>query len=295
MKKSIRHQPVMVNEVLFYLIGNDPGVYVDATVGLGGHTGAILGSLTSESRVLGIDLDGDALEFAREKLREYGERVTLVEGNFVDIPEILSRFGIEKVDGILFDLGLSSFQLASGRGFSYRSSSRLDMRFGGGARYSAYDVVNRFGERELSDIFYRFGEERFSRRIAKEIVTRREKAPIETSDELAKVVVSCVPGRVAVKSLSRVFQALRIFVNNELENLSVALSVLPDLLNPNGRICVISYHSLEDRIVKNRFKELISSGMFLALTKKPVSPGIFEVQANRRSRSAKLRCILRKE
>lgn len=294
MKKSIQHQPVMVNEVLFYLIGNDPGVYVDATVGLGGHTKEILRSLTSESRVLGIDLDRAALEAAKHNLREYGERVTLVEGNFVDTPKILSRFGIARVDGVLLDLGLSSFQLASDRGFSYRSSSRLDMRFGKGARYSAYDVVNRFGEKMLSDIFYRFGEERFSRQIAKKIVARRKRSSIETSDELAKIVTSSIPGRGAVKSLSRVFQALRIFVNDELENLATALSVLPDLLNPNGRICVISYHSLEDRIVKRRFKELASSGGFLALTEKPVSPGISEVQENRHSRSAKLRCILRK-
>lgn len=296
------HTPVLVEKVLEYLITKPDGVYVDATLGGGGHSEKILERLFPTGVLIGIDADKDALEFS--KLR-FGERVLLVQSNFSHLSQILSDLNIPKVDGLLFDLGISSRQIDSAqRGFSFSSDAKLDMRFDSRQELDAQYVVNSYREEELSRIFWQFGEEKFSRRIAKKIVDSRTTKSIDTTLELAEIVKSVVNAKFLNKSLARIFQAIRIEVNQELEALKVALKSSLIHLNPAGRLVVISYHSLEDRIVKSFFKEFSTPSrditwkltgiettkpLLRVLTKKPILPDEKEISQNVRSRSAKLR------
>ena len=305
MRLASYHTPVLREEALALLITTTGGHYVDATLGGGGHAEAILQRLDPTGTLTALDTDSDAIRFARTRLAPFGGRVILVHENFRNISSVLSERGLRQVNGILFDLGVSSYQIDEpSRGFSYRANERLDMRLDRGEALDAHSVVNRYGERELATIFWKYGEERASRVIARAIVRHRKAATIDTTNQLAAVVESVVGDRHLVKSLARVFQALRIKVNNELESLQTALDQALPLLSPGGRLVVISYHSLEDRIVKETFKRAaarsVASGTKLApdvkveptlkiLTKKPLQASLIEKEDNPRSRSAKLR------
>jgi len=284
--KERRHLPVLVDEVSSVLFNKIDGIYIDCTIGEGGHSEKILHMLSDNGRLIGIDLDPAALESARERLSSLGNCV-FINDNFRNIRKIINNNSIAEIDGVLFDLGISSLQLESPeKGFSFSRNGPLDMRFGAGTRLKASTLVNNLSFEELSDIFWKYGEEPQSRIIAKEIIREREKKPIETTAELGELIERTVRFRGRIHPATRVFQALRIAVNDELENLKSGLSEAIDCLKPGGRICVISFHSLEDRIVKNEFR---TNSHLKALTKKPVTPGEQELGANPRSRSAKLR------
>ncbi|MDQ7038889.1 MAG: 16S rRNA (cytosine(1402)-N(4))-methyltransferase RsmH [Aquificota bacterium] len=283
------HVPVLLEEATDLLTGNRGKVYLDCTLGGGGHARRILEKVP-DSYLIGIDLDEDVIEVAVGNLKEFEGRFSVYKANFRDLDLVLREEGIEKVDGILFDLGVSMFQIKSERGFSFQRDSPLDMRMDKDQKLTAYDVVNRYPEGELERILREYGEERLSGRIARAIVRRREKKPIETTGELVDVVLSVYPERLKhgrIHPATRVFQAIRIEVNRELENLKTALEKTPELLNPGGRIVVISFHSLEDRIVKRFLKE--RADVFKILTKKPITPSDEEIRVNPASRSAKLR------
>lgn len=304
------HEPVLVREVLEYLITSPDGVYVDATVGGGGHAKAILESVSARACVICFDRDSDAIAESRKRLQQWEAQIRYVWDIFSTIRDRLHELSIDSVDGILFDLGVSSFQINSKeRGFSYQQNTSLDMRMDRRSGKTAADILTTYGEDELADIFYFFGEERKSRRIAKNIVNERAKRAITTSGELADIVRASVGERHYVKSLARIFQALRIEVNGELEHLTKALSDTTHSLHSGGRLVIISYQSLEDRIVKNFLKERSSSRKpaddplarrdieiepdFRLLTKKPIVPDADEEKRNPRSRSAKLRAAER--
>ncbi|NPB08062.1 MAG: 16S rRNA (cytosine(1402)-N(4))-methyltransferase RsmH [Aquificae bacterium] len=288
---EVLHRPVLLKESVDLLTGNGGRVYVDCTLGLGGHAREIL-SRREDIFLIGIDRDEEALDLARENLKEYEGRFSLYKANFADIDLVLREEGLEAVDGFLFDLGVSMYQLKSRRGFSFQVDAPLDMRMDRDQSLTAYRVVNEYSEKKLSEIIRKYGEERFARKIAREIVKRRKEKPIETTSELAEIVASAVPpsyryGR--IHPATRTFQAIRIEVNKELENLEKALGKTPSLLNPGGRLVVISFHSLEDRIVKRFMKEKEREGVFRILTKKPITPSEEEVRENPASRSARLR------
>jgi 16S rRNA (cytosine1402-N4)-methyltransferase len=299
------HTPVLLQEVLRYLLTSPDGVYVDATLGGGGHAAAVLENLGSKGMVVGIDADRDAIAAAQIRLERFGRRAVLVQENFRNLKAILAARQLQLVDGVLFDLGVSSFQLDEAtKGFSFRADERLDMRMDRRQQLDARAVVNGYREQELANLFWTYGEERHARRIAKRIVQVRRQKSIDTTGALAEVVATVVGHRFLTKSLARVFQAIRIEVNNELENLQQALHDAIDVVKPGGRIVVISYHSLEDRIVKQTMKMAsatkLPSGSKLipdvplqprlaVLTKKPVTASSLEVAGNPRSRSAKLR------
>ncbi len=287
------HRPVLLKEVIEALEPAPGKVVVDCTVGLGGHAEAILDKITPGGRLIGIDKDAEAIEIAKDRLSRFGESVIFVHGGFDDLKVIFEKSGIEKADGFLFDLGVSSMQIDSAvRGFSFRYDAPLDMRMDKESQVNACDIVNGSGEAELSWILEHYGEERFSRRIAKAIVSVRKTAPIETTAELVEAIVRAVPYKVRhgrVHVATRTFQALRIAVNKELPALEEGLDEAIGLLKPSGLICVISYHSLEDRIVKNKFKEAKAGGILELIYKKPLIPGEAEMEENPRSRSAKLR------
>lgn len=284
---SVIHVPVLVEEVLEYL-GNTEGVFLDCTVGLGGHAEAILNNC-DRSFVVGLDVDEDALSIARERLARFINegRLKLFKSSYVEVRKILNQLGINRVDAILMDLGVSSMQLEKAeRGFSFNRDGPLDMRMDKEQTLTAYEVVNSWDEEALSRIIFEYGEEkRYSRRIAKYIVQSR---PIETTKQLVEVLAKAIPNKYGRKRhfATKVFQAIRIAVNNELDNLKRFLSDVPDLLNTGGRIGVISFHSLEDRIVKEFFKK---ESRLKQLTKKPITPKESEIELNPRSRSAKLR------
>ena len=299
------HTPVLHEEVLTCLITTAGGVYVDATLGGGGHAESILQRLNPTGMLVGLDADPDAIQFATSRLSSYQGRAVLFHSNFRDISAALKQRGIEHVSGILFDLGVSSYQLDEpSRGFSFRTDDRLDMRMDRTQALDARTIVNQYEERELSDILWMYGEERASRRVARAIVHHRTRSPLQTTGELTALVKGIVGERFLVKSLARVFQALRIEVNNELTNLETALAQAIALLESGGRLVVISYHSLEDRIVKDTLKREAASvqpsGNKLVpdiplqpkvkiLTKKPIEATDEECRRNPRSRSAKLR------
>ncbi len=295
------HIPVMCSQVLFYLITKKKGVYLDCTLGGGGHSKEIIKQIYPDGLLIGLDQDIEALEFAREKLKAYQDRVIIVKNNFADLEISLQELGCRQITGILFDLGLSSHQVNIGsRGFSFLEDNLLDMRMDLSQQLDARYVVNNYSEKELWEIFGKYGEERFSRSIARLIVKEREKKPIETTKYLAKLVTDLYArykkDRWRIHPATRVFQALRIEVNNELEVLRRALIKAADFLEPKGRICVISYHSLEDRIVKQTFKELAAKEIInlygyglRILSKKPFYPSEDEIIENRRGRSAKMR------
>jgi 16S rRNA (cytosine1402-N4)-methyltransferase len=290
-----RHVSVLPAEVLDLLAPRPGQVFVDATVGAGGHARLIAERLGPAGRLIGLDQDEAMLALVRPRLA--GLPVTLVHDNFDRLPRVLKELGIEAVDGVLADLGVCSDQLdAAERGLSFQRPGPLDMRLDPTEGESAADLLRRLGERELADIFYHYGEERFSRRIARRIVETRKQAPLETTEQLADLVRRCVPRpkgrRHLIDPATRVFQALRIAVNDELGALERLLEALPRCVRPGGRAAVISFHSLEDRRVKQAFR---NRELWQELTRKPVQASEDEVRANPRARSAKLRAAVRKE
>jgi len=286
----IEHIPVLLNEVIEYLNLKENKLIIDCTIGEGGHAKKILESLGPSGILLGIDQDQDALVAARERLAPFGKRVDLIWGNFIDLEKILKEKGIEGADGILFDLGVSSLQLnRKERGFSFLREGPLDMRMNKAQRINASHLINKTSYKKLQNILYEFGEERWAKRIARAIVREREKTPVTTTTQLARIIERAVPYRGRIHPATRTFLALRLRINGELENLREALPPTVDSLKKKGRICIISYHSLEDRIVKNSFKDFAHQGKLKILTKKPITPTIKEIRVNPRSRSAKLR------
>jgi len=288
--EEIFHKPVMVQEVCSFLsLSEEEGIFVDATLGGGGHTLEILKRSSPAVRVIGIDQDPEAIEFARKRLAPFAERVTLVKGNFSQVDQILKSLGITDISGILFDLGVSLHQLKTPeRGFSFQLNGPLDMRMNASSPgETAYQLLNKASEKELQHIISVFGEERFARRIARAIVRRRQKRPIQTTEELAELISKTYPpGRHRIHPATRTFMALRIFINREIENLEQALQKSVSFLKKGGTIVVIAYHSIEDRVVKNFFK---SSKELAVLTKKPLLPSLEERRGNPCSRSARLR------
>ncbi|MGB2716945.1 MAG: 16S rRNA (cytosine(1402)-N(4))-methyltransferase RsmH [Vicinamibacterales bacterium] len=297
------HVPVMTREVVELLRPGRGGLYVDCTVGLGGHSQALLEA--GASRVLGLDRDRDALAAARASLERWGERVELVHSDYRDLRRVLAARSIDAVDGALADLGVSSLQLdAEGRGFSFRRDEPLDMRMDRTQGPTVADLLRDVDEGVLADIIFEFGEERFSRRIARAIVEARHEAEVRTTGQLAQIVRRAVPrkGYQRIDPATRTFQALRIWVNRELDGLDAFLSGAAELLRAGARLAVISFHSLEDRIVKHVFRALERArgaapdapGLALrVVTKRPLTPSDAEVEANPRARSAKLRAIER--
>jgi 16S rRNA (cytosine1402-N4)-methyltransferase len=292
----IGHVPVLTTEALQYLRAERGGVYVDCTVGLGGHARALLEA--GATRVIGVDRDLQALAVARETLAPWAERVDLVHADYRDLDEVLEKRGIRLVDGTLADLGVSSLQFDTpGRGFSFQRDEPLDMRMDTSTGDTAATLVARSTERELADGIYAYGEERFSRRIARAIVAARREQPIETTGRLAAIVRRAQPrrGYMRIDPATRTFQALRIWVNRELEGLDRFLEAAVRRLHAGARLVVITFHSLEDRIVKHTLRALEGSGdaAVKVLTKKPIGPSDEEVLRNPRARSAKLRAAER--
>jgi 16S rRNA (cytosine1402-N4)-methyltransferase len=294
-----RHFPVMSAEVLSWLQPHDAGIYVDCTVGYCGHAVEILEASGPSGIVIGIDRDTQAIDSGRKRVQRFGDRAILIKGHFVDVKRLLGDRGISEVQGVLFDLGVSSPQIDDpSRGFSFQAEGHLDMRMDQSSGATAGDIVNRTDEVDLANMIYHFGEERYSRRIARAIVRARADRPFTTTRELVSVIESAVPAhyrRGRIHFATRTFQALRIAVNRELEHLESAVSDASALLAPRGRLCVISFHSLEDRIVKQTFRALSdqASGKFEIMTKRPQLPTAEEIRQNPRSRSAKLRVIQR--
>ncbi|NOT25375.1 MAG: 16S rRNA (cytosine(1402)-N(4))-methyltransferase RsmH [Acidobacteria bacterium] len=290
------HEPVMVAEVLEHLAPQRGGLFVDCTVGLGGHTRALLEA--GASSVIGFDRDPGALAEALEVLRPFGERVQLVHADYRRLGEVLNERGIAGVDGLLADLGVSSMQFdMPGRGFSFRRDEPLDMRMDTTTGPTAADLIGDADERTLADVIYEFGEERQSRRIARAIAAARARAPIATTGQLADVVRRAMPGRgyTRIDPATRTFQAIRIWVNRELEGLDLFLGTAARSLRDGGRMAVISFHSLEDRIVKHTLRSLQTAGELTIRTKRPLVPSEGEIERNPRARSAKLRAAARPE
>ncbi len=302
------HQPVLVEEIIKLLITDSNGSYIDLTAGLGGHLAALAARLERDAKLFGIDKDKEALERAGEKLKTLRQSFELKWGSYVEIESLMAEFGVESFDGALLDLGLSSLQIDKAeRGFSFSSDGPLDMRFDKDSDVStAADLVNNLSERELTQIFREYGEERRSKFVAAGIVRERQEKMILTTSQLAKIVRSEIHPPHQVKSLARVFQALRIAVNSELETLKSAVPKIVECLKTGGRLAVISYHSLEDRIVKNCFRNLLGActcppdfplcvcgakAQVKLITKKPLYPADAEISSNPRSRSARLRVV----
>ena len=295
MTQEPRHEPVMPREVLVQLDPSRGGLFVDCTAGLGGHTALLLDG--GAERVIGLDRDADALRIAAERLRGYGDRVELVHSDYRQLAGVLEDRSIAGVNGILADLGVSSMQLdAAGRGFTFRRDEPLDMRMDRSAGPTLADLLVTVDEEDLANVIFQFGEERHSRRIARAIGRRREGGRIESTGELAELVRAAVPkrGYQRIDPATRTFQALRIWVNRELEGLDAFLAEASRRLLAGARLAVITFHSLEDRIVKHTFRAIAAAGeMWRVLTRKPVVPGEDEVERNPRARSAKLRAIER--
>ena len=284
------HTPVLAEEAVHWLAIRPGGTYVDATVGLGGHALEILRQMGGRGRLIGLDRDAQALEIAGERLKAYEGQVTLVQAEFSRIGEVAANLGLPPADGVLADLGVSSMQLDEAeRGFSFRASGPLDMRMDASVEaLTAHEIVNRSHERELADLLYQYGEERDSRRIARAIVRSR---PIRDTEHLATVVAGArkARGRQKLQPATKTFLALRNAVNREEEELEQFLSRTPATLAQGGRMIVLSYHSLEDRMVKHEFQRLARERSFRVLTKKVILPGDEEIRNNPRSRSAKMR------
>ncbi len=312
METVFSHTPIMVSDVLDLLEPERGGVFVDGTLGGGGHAEAVLERLGENGRLYGIDRDDDALKAASARLSRFGGRFTAIKGNFFDMKELMQARGVRKVDGILLDLGVSSYQLdAAERGFSYKAEAPLDMRMDQSAPLSARTVVNEWPEEELKRIFWEYGEEKFSPKIARRIVEARERKPIETTTELAALIKGAIPQKFRNEPqhpARRCFQAIRIAVNGELDGLGDALRSAHDLLNVGGRLAVITFHSLEDRIVKNAFRTFENpctcpksapvcicgkKPTAKVLTRHPIVASEREQKENSRSTSAKLRAIVR--
>jgi len=291
------HVPVLLKEVIKFLNPKAGENFIDCTVGAGGHSIEIL-KKNVFGKVLAIDLDKKSIKFLESKNKD---RLFLVNDNFKNLKKIVEKYNFYPVNGILLDLGLSSLQLEeSGRGFSFQKDEPLDMRFNKDQKITAKEIVNTFNLQKLEEIFKDYGEERFSKRIARRIVEQREVKPIKSSLELKKIIKQAIPlekikyrrGKIN-KVLARIFQALRIEVNQELKNLKQGLTQSIDILSPKGRLVVISFHSLEDRIVKHFFREQKDQKKIKILTKKPIIPQVKEIQKNFRARSAKLRAVIK--
>lgn len=284
------HVSVLVDEVVEYLQPATGRIYVDGTLGLGGHAQRLLDESGPDGRVIGFDCDAEAIALARRRLAPYGERLRIVHANYSDLVAGLAGEGVMAVHGLVLDLGVSSLQLdRAGRGFSFQVDAPLDMRMDLRLRETAAQLIARLSAEELADIFYNFGEERQSRRIAAHLVEARKKEPVATTRQLAEIVAAAIPRRFhppKIHVATRVFQALRIAVNRELHNLVKVLAEAPTVLVPGARMCVLTFHSLEDRIVKQAFA---GSRDYKVVTRKPIEPARPEVLANPRARSAKLR------
>jgi len=304
---SFKHKSVLLEETIENLLVKPEGVYVDGTLGGGGHSYEIAKRLTT-GRLIGIDQDEDAIKAAKERLLEYIDKVTIVRSNYCNFKQILAECGVEAVDGIILDLGVSSYQLDTPeRGFSYMEDAPLDMRMDTRGTVTAKDIVNTYSESELYRIIRDYGEDNFAKNIAKHIVRQREIKPIETTLELADIIKSAIPKKLWVNAghpAKRTFQAIRIELNKEMEVLKDTLQDMIDALKPGGRICIITFHSLEDRIVKSCFKTnedpCVCPPSFPVcvcgkkatgkiVTKKPIRPSEEELEVNKRSKSAKLR------
>ena len=309
---TFQHYSVLLNETIEQLDIKENGIYVDGTLGGGGHASAVLQRLGETGRLIGIDQDAAAIEAAGERLAPFGDKVTIVRSNYSAMPQVLADLGIHGVDGIVLDLGVSSYQLDTvERGFTYREDTVLDMRMDQRQTKTARDIVNDYTETELFHMIRDYGEDKFARNIAKHIVMAREKKPIETTGELNDIIRAAIPAKVRAKGghpSKKTYQAIRIELNHELDVLKNTLDQMIDLLNDHGRICVITFHSLEDRIVKNIFNTnerpwtcppsfpvcvcgKKSKGR--VITRKPILPSEEELEVNSRSKSAKLRVFER--
>ena len=306
------HKSVLLNETIDGLNIQPDGIYVDGTLGGGGHAYEVCRRLGDKGSIVGIDQDAAAIEAAGNRLKDFGEKVTIVRSNYCDMKSKLHELGIDKVDGIVLDLGVSSYQLDTAeRGFSYREDAPLDMRMDTRQKMTARDIVNDYEETELYRVIRDYGEDKFAKNIAKHIVAARKVKPIETTGELTEIIRASIPMKYQKKSghpAKRTFQAIRIELNRELEVLKDSLDDMIDLLNPGGRLCIITFHSLEDRIVKSAFRKnenpctcpsdfpvcvcgKVSKGSIL--TRKPILPSEEEMEENSRAKSAKLRIFER--
>ena len=306
------HKSVLLNETIDGLNIQPDGIYVDGTLGGGGHAYEVCRRLGDKGSIVGIDQDAAAIEAAGNRLKDFGEKVTIVRSNYCDMKTKLHELGIDKVDGIVLDLGVSSYQLDTAeRGFSYREDAPLDMRMDTRQKMTARDIVNDYEEMELYRVIRDYGEDKFAKNIAKHIVAARKVKPIETTGELTEIIRASIPMKYQKKSghpAKRTFQAIRIELNRELEVLKDSLDDMIDLLNPGGRLCIITFHSLEDRIVKSAFRKnenpctcpsdfpvcvcgKVSKGSIL--TRKPILPSEEEMEENSRAKSAKLRIFER--
>lgn len=287
------HIPVMLKEVVEYLNLKPGQVIVDGTMGTGGHSEAILERIMPSGKLIGIDRDQDSLEVAKARLSNFGDACKYIYANFIDIDTVLAANKIKKIDGLVLDLGISSFQLNDPkRGFSFQNEGPLDMRIDRNSHVSAYDLVNNLNEEEISSLLWHFGQERMANRIARFLVRERERHSIDTTTQLSEVVMKAMPYKYRfhrIHPATRTFQAMRIAVNRELETLEQVLNKAINILNKGARICVISFHSLEDRIVKLSFRKAASVGLVKIITPKPLVPQEDEVRQNSSSRSAKFR------
>lgn len=305
---AFEHTSVLLEETIEGLKIKPEGIYVDGTLGGGGHAFQIAGKLSAKGKLIGIDQDDAAIRASSERLKEFGERVTIVRNNYRNTPEVLSSLGIGTIDGMILDLGVSSYQLDTGeRGFSYRYDAPLDMRMDMRQTLTAEQIVNHYTEQELFRVIRDYGEDRFAKNIAKHIVRARQQSPIRTTEELNEIIKAAIPAKMRAEGghpSKRTFQAIRIECNRELEVLNDSLEELIDLLKPGGRLCIITFHSLEDRIVKNAFRQAanpctcpsgfpvcvcgkVSKGKII--TGRPIQPDEEERKENPRSKSAKLR------
>ena len=305
---EFRHVSVLLDEVLENLKIRENGIYVDGTLGGAGHSSEICKRLGSGGRLIGIDQDEAAIEAASKRLSAFNDKAVIVRNNYCNMTEVLQELGITGVDGILLDLGVSSYQLDTvSRGFSYQNDALLDMRMDQRQEKTARDIINGYSEMELFHVIRDYGEERFAKNIARHIVARRSETPIETTGELAEIIKNAIPAKVRMTGghpAKRTFQAIRIELNQELDVLKQSVNGMIDLLNENGRLCIITFHSLEDRIVKNLFREnenpcicppdfpICTCGRKSkgkVITRKPILPSKEEMAENSRSKSAKLR------
>lgn len=309
---DFKHISVLLDETIDGLNINPDGIYVDGTLGGGGHSYHICKKLSSKGRLIGIDQDGEALQAAKERLKEFEDRITLVRSNYCEIDTILKDLNVPKVDGIVLDLGVSSYQLDNlERGFSYKSDAPLDMRMDQRQVITAADVVNEYSENDLFKIIRDYGEDKFAKNIAKHIVMARSEKPIESTGELSEIIKRAIPMKIQAKGghpAKKTFQAIRIEVNKELTVLKESLDTMIEHLNPQGRMCVITFHSLEDRIVKTKFREnenpctcppsfpvcvCGNESKGKVVTRKPIVPTDEEIEVNKRAKSSKLRIFER--
>ena len=309
---AFKHKSVLLEETVDGLAIKPDGIYVDGTLGGGGHAFEVCSRLNEQGRFIGIDQDAAAIEAASERLRDFGEKVTIIRSNYCEMKSRLHEIGVDKVDGIVIDLGVSSYQLDTAeRGFSYRVDAPLDMRMDQRQQLTAREIVNTYSEADLFRVIRDYGEDKFAKNIAKHIVMERQKAPIETTGQLNEIIRHAIPmkfQKTAGHPSKRTFQAIRIELNRELDVLRESLDDMIEMLNPGGRICIITFHSLEDRIVKSAFRKNenpcicpsyfpvcvcgnVSKGK--VITRKPILPSEEELEYNSRSKSAKLRIFER--